>query len=117
MIHIVPMWISVDYHLGYPMNVMEEAVTDLLGDGVGLLQRQLCVGLDVHRDVQCMPDPARAYVIDVLNARYGTGDVNDIGYHARVYRVQEPLEDTFTCRVNDGDDDDGDEQSRDGVGD
>src|SRR6266487_1314312 len=64
-----------------------------------------------------MSDPARAYVVDMLNAWYRAGDADNVGHHARVYRVHEPLEDALAGRVNNRDDDDGDEQSRDGVGD
>ncbi len=51
MIHLVTVRICVDNHLGYSVDAMEEAVADLLSDGVGFLQRQLRVDLDVHRDM------------------------------------------------------------------
>src|SRR6266852_9948009 len=58
--------IGVDNRLGEACNTVEEAMADLLGNGVCLRQRQLCIHLYVHDYLQRVPDPACAYIGNFL---------------------------------------------------
>src|SRR6266487_5696249 len=64
-----------------------------------------------------MPDPARTHIIDMLDSRYRAGNTDDPGYHARIYRIHKPLQDTLAGRVHHRDNNDGNNQSCNWIGD
>ena len=108
--------VCVDDGFRYTIDLVKEAMTYLFGDSVCLSDRQLRIDLNVQRDVQHMPDPARARVGDSLD----TGDLTHRCKYGRdetrIDRIEEALQDATRGRVDDGEYYYGDNQSGNRVG-
>ena len=83
---------------------------------VCLEQCQVRVYFNIHGDVQCMPNQARAYLCGGLDTLNTACHFNDAGHDARIYRIEQTLEDAARGAVNDAQDDQRNNQARDGVG-
>ena len=85
------MWVGVDNRLGEAVDAVEEAMADLLGDLVGLYQRQIPINLDIHDDMQRMSNPACAYIANALDTWHLTCRSYDGWHNMWVDCIQETL--------------------------
>src|SRR5579859_6730802 len=109
------MRVGVDNRLGEACDAVEEAMTDLLGDRVCLDQRQLGIDLNVHDDVQRTPDPACAYIGDVLYPWHLAGRRYNRRNNTWINGIQETLQNTTRGGIDDSQDNDRDHQARNRV--
>src|SRR5215208_6083147 len=95
--------------------LVHQAVVDLSGDGVSLLDREPRVDRYVHLGPQPVPEPPGPHLRDVLHAWNVVSGLSDLVNDVRVYPVQEPGEHHLARLPHDSQDRRSDQEPNDGV--
>src|SRR6266700_3008237 len=105
------MWVGMDNRLGEAADAVEEAMAHLLGDLVRPGQCHFRIHPNVHHNVQCVPDPACAYIANILNTWHLTCRSYDGWHNMWVDCIQETLKHAARSRVDDSENNNGDHKA------
>jgi hypothetical protein len=108
--------VHVDVDRLHPVDLVQERVTDLFGDGVGLGQRHLSGHLDIECHPQRPAGPSCPHVVHALDTGNGGAErVDSVDQH-RVGLVERPAKDGAGRCDENGDDYHSDREAGDAVG-